>query len=61
MGGSNWRKRLMDDLVTKEVSNLINKRSNKELALLMENLGGNCVETMLHIFNLHNTTNLPVF
>ena len=52
MGGSNWRKRLMDDLGDQgEVSNLINKRSNKELALLMENLGGNCVETMLHIFN----------
>ena len=50
MGGSNWRKRLMDDLGDQgEVSNLINKRSNKELALLMENLGGNCVETMLHI------------
>ena len=30
MGGSNWRKRLMDDLGDQgEVSNLINKHSNK--------------------------------
>ncbi len=51
MGGSVWRKRLMDDLGDQgEVSALINRRSDDELAALMENLGGNCVETMAETF-----------
>jgi len=50
-GGAVWRKRLMDDLGDQgAVSALIDKRSDDELAALMENLGGNCVETMAETF-----------
>ncbi|RJK99341.1 transketolase [Paracoccus aestuarii] len=50
-GGAVWRKRLMDDLGDQgEVSALIERRSDPELAALMENLGGNCVETMAQTF-----------
>ncbi|MFD1798024.1 transketolase [Paracoccus aurantiacus] len=46
-GGAEWRKRLMDDLGDQgDVTALIEARSDAELAALMENLGGNCVETM---------------
>ncbi|WBU64790.1 transketolase-like TK C-terminal-containing protein [Paracoccus aerodenitrificans] len=46
-GGAEWRKRLMDDLGDQgDVSALIEARSDADLAALMENLGGNCVETM---------------
>ena len=52
MGGAVWRKRLMDDLCDQgDVSALIERRSDKELAALMENLGGNCVETMVQTFD----------
>ena len=51
MGGANWRKRLMEDLGDQgAVSALIDKRSDAELAALMENLGGNCVQTMAETF-----------
>jgi pyruvate dehydrogenase E1 component len=51
MGGAVWRKRLMDDLGDQgDVSALIDKRSDDELADLMENLGGNCVATMAEAF-----------
>ena len=51
MGGAVWRKRLMDDLGDQgDVSALIDRRSDEELAALMENLGGNCVETMADTF-----------
>ncbi|WP_424932950.1 transketolase [Amaricoccus macauensis] len=51
MGGAVWRKRLMDDLGDQgDVSALIDRRSDEELARLMENLGGNCVETMAETF-----------
>lgn len=51
MGGAVWRKRLMDDLGDQgDVSALIEKRSDEELAALMENLGGNCVGTMAEAF-----------
>ncbi|GHF45551.1 transketolase [Seohaeicola zhoushanensis] len=50
-GGKVWRKRLMDDLGDQgEVSALIERRSDDELAALMENLGGNCVDTMAEAF-----------
>jgi pyruvate dehydrogenase E1 component len=52
MGGAVWRERLMDDLGDQgEVSALIARRSDGELAALMENLGGNCVETMARAFD----------
>lgn len=51
MGGAVWRKRLMDDLGDQgAVSALIARRSDSDLAALMENLGGNCVATMAHAF-----------
>jgi pyruvate dehydrogenase E1 component len=51
MGGAVWRKRLMDDLGDQgDVTALIEARSDGELAALMENLGGNCVETMAEAF-----------
>lgn len=51
MGGAVWRKRLMDDLGDQgDVTALIESRSDAELAALMENLGGNCVETMADVF-----------
>jgi pyruvate dehydrogenase E1 component len=51
MGGATWRKRLMEDLGDQgEVSALIDRRSDEELAALMENLGGNCVVTMAETF-----------
>ena len=51
MGGAVWRKHLMDDLGDQgDVTALIEGRSDDELAHLMENLGGNCVETMAKTF-----------
>ena len=51
MGGAVWRRRLMDDLGDQgAVSALIDRRSDGELAALMENLGGNCVDTMADVF-----------
>jgi pyruvate dehydrogenase E1 component len=51
MGGAVWRKRLMDDLGDQgDVSDLLDRRSDRELADLMENLGGNCVTTMAETF-----------
>jgi pyruvate dehydrogenase E1 component len=51
MGGAVWRERLMDALGDQgDVTALIERRSDAELAELMENLGGNCVQTMADIF-----------
>lgn len=51
MGGAVWRERLMDALGDQgDVTELLNTRSDDELAALMENLGGNCVETMAEAF-----------
>ncbi len=51
MGGAVWRKRLLDDLGDQgDVTRLIEARTDAELAALMENLGGNCVETMAATF-----------
>ena len=50
-GGAVWRQRLMDDLGDQgDVTALIERRSDAELAALMENLGGNCVQTMADVF-----------
>nr|WP_226341185.1 transketolase [Gemmobacter serpentinus] len=52
MGGAIWRKHLMEDLGDQgAVSALIERRSDTELAALMENLGGNCVQTMAEAFD----------
>ncbi len=51
MGGAVWRRRLIDDLGDQgDVSALINRHSDDDLAALMENLGGNCVATMAETF-----------
>lgn len=51
MGGAVWRERLMDALGDQgDVTALIALRSDVELAALMENLGGNCVQTMADTF-----------
>ncbi|WP_420012246.1 transketolase [Tateyamaria sp.] len=51
MGGAVWRQRLMDDLGDQgDVTVLIERRSDEDIAALMENLGGNCVETLAEIF-----------
>ena len=51
MGGAVWRKRLLDDLGDQgDVTALIERRSDNDLAALMENLGGNCVATMAEVF-----------
>ena len=51
MGGKVWRERLMNDLGDQgDVTKLLDARSDEELAVLMENLGGNCVETMAETF-----------
>lgn len=50
-GGAVWRQRLMEDLGDQgEVSALIERRNDEELAALMENLGGNCVDTLAQAF-----------
>jgi pyruvate dehydrogenase E1 component len=50
-GGAAWRKRLTDDLGDQgPVSALLARRSDAELAALMENLGGHCIETLLDGF-----------
>ncbi len=51
MGGSVWRERLLNDLGDQgPVSALLSRRSDAELAALMENLGGNCVATLAETF-----------
>ncbi|WP_300550030.1 transketolase [Roseovarius sp.] len=51
MGGAVWRRRLMDDLGDQgDVTALLERRTDRELAALMENLGGNCVATMAETF-----------
>ena len=51
MGGAVWRERLLETLGDQgEVSALIARRSDDDLAELMENLGGNCVTTMAEVF-----------
>lgn len=50
-GGAAWRKRLMDEIGDQgEMTALLDRRSNDELAELMENLGGQCVETLAEAF-----------
>ena len=50
-GGAAWRKRLLDDIGDQaEVSALIERRSDEELAALMGNLGGHDLETLLDAF-----------
>ena len=50
-GASAWRQRLMDDIGDQgDVSALLERRSDSQLAELMNNLGGQCVETLADAF-----------
>src|SRR5689334_1879432 len=54
-GGAAWRKRLLDEIGDQgDVSRLIAKRSDAQLAALMNNLGGHDMPALLHAF--HNAT-----
>jgi pyruvate dehydrogenase E1 component len=51
-GGAAWRKRLMDDIGDQgDVTALLDRRSDTELAELMTNLGGHCIETLVEAFD----------
>jgi pyruvate dehydrogenase E1 component len=50
-GGTAWRKRLLDDLGNSAVSQLIEKRSDDELARLMTNLGGHDLTSLCEAFS----------
>jgi len=51
-GGGAWRRRLMDDLGDQgPVAALLDRRSDADLADLMENLGGHCVRTLAEAFD----------
>ena len=51
-GAAAWRQRLMNDIGDQgDVSNLLDNHSDEELAILMENLGGHCLETLIESFS----------
>ena len=51
-GGGAWRARLLDEIGDQgDVTALIDRRSDDELASLMTNLGGHCLETLTTAFN----------
>lgn len=51
-GGAGWRARLMDEIGDQGVvAALLDKRNDAELAELMANLGGHCVETLVEAFD----------
>ncbi len=51
-GGAAWRARLMDDIGDQgAVTALLDRKSDDELAELMANLGGHCVETLAEAFD----------
>ena len=50
-GGAAWRARLKAEIGDNaEVSALIDRRDDTQLAALMENLGGHCIETLVETF-----------
>jgi pyruvate dehydrogenase E1 component len=50
-GGAAWRKRLIDELADQgHVTALLDRRTNAELAELMENLGGHCLTSVRDAF-----------
>jgi len=51
-GGAAWRARLQDDIGDQgAVSALIDRRDDADLAALMENLGGHCIDTLCDAFD----------
>ncbi len=60
-GGAAWRKRLMDEIGDQgEVSRLIEKRSDAELAALMANLAGHDLPSLLEAFEAARAHDRPV-
>ncbi|WP_119388409.1 transketolase [Taklimakanibacter lacteus] len=60
-GGAAWRKRLMDDIGDQgDVSKLIERRSDGELARLMSNLGGHDLPSLLEAFEAAQKHDRPV-
>ncbi|MCB1542717.1 MAG: transketolase, partial [Rhodoblastus sp.] len=60
-GGAAWRKRLIDDLGDQgDVTRLIEKRSDAELAALMGNLGGHDLELLTKAFEAARQHDRPV-
>ena len=60
-GGAAWRRRLMDDLGDQgDVSRLIERRNDEELARLMGNLGGHDLPSLLEAFANARTHDRPV-
>lgn len=60
-GGAAWRKRLLDDLGDQgDVSRLIEKRGDRELARLMGNLGGHDMPLLLKAFEDARRHDRPV-
>ena len=61
-GGAAWRKRLLDDIGDQgDVTALLEKRSDEELSALMNNLGGQCVQTLTDAFDSINDDQPTVF
>ncbi|MEM7662585.1 MAG: 1-deoxy-D-xylulose-5-phosphate synthase N-terminal domain-containing protein [Pseudomonadota bacterium] len=61
-GGAAWRARLMDDLGDQgDVTVLLDKRTDEELAALMNNLGGQCIQTLTEAFDSINDDQPTVF
>lgn len=51
-GGAAWRQRLLDDIGDQgDVTTLLERRTDAELSALMNNLGGQCVETLCNAFD----------
>ncbi|QCG95556.1 transketolase [Azospirillum sp. TSA2s] len=60
-GGAAWRRRLMDELGDQgDVTRLIERRSDEELARLMGNLGGHDLPSLLEAFAQARTHDRPV-
>jgi len=59
-GGAAWRKRLLEEIGDQgPVSQLIERRSDGELAELMENLGGHCLESLRDAFSAAAMSDRP--
>ena len=61
-GGAAWRERLTDAIGDQgAVSALLSRRSDEDLATLMANLGGHCVESLLDQFEAADSEQPTVF
>ncbi len=61
-GGSAWRERLLRDIGKRaHVRALIDSFDDEELAALMTNLGGHCVETLMEAFDAANDDRPTLF